>query len=79
MGRMVTEVAAIREAYLGPAGAVASGSSAGAPVPDAGVRRLPVPFLASLVVAEALVFGLLATSGNIPVLVLKAFRVLLTL
>lgn len=78
MGRMVTEVAAIREAYLGP-GALASGSSVGAAIPHGSVRRLPVPLLASLVVAEGLAFGLLATSGNIPHLVLKAFRVLLTL
>ena len=79
MGRMVTEVAAIREAYLGPTGVLASGSSAGAAIPHGNVRRLPVPLLASLVVAEGLAFGLLATSGNIPHLVLKAFRVLLTL
>ncbi len=44
-------------------------------------RSGPVPSgaLVSLLLAELALFGLLSASGNIPLLVLKAFRALLTL
>lgn len=76
MGRMVTEVGAARESHLGWDGVAGRAYPAAA---AGSLRHLSVPLLASVVVAEALAFGALATSGNIPVLVLKAFRLLLTL
>ncbi len=79
MGRMVTEIDAAGESQLGWEGAAGNGHPATVAAAPWSIRRLSVPILASVVVAEALGLGALATSGNIPVLVLKAFRLLLTL
>ncbi len=43
-----------------------------------GARSSLLPALAALMAAEGALVGLLSSSGNIPLLVLKAFRALLT-